>query len=73
MTIRQPAAGQADGPPGDDHHASDRPVSTKSLASLCCVQKRAAREPPFGSGWIVLRLSPYHIMSIPPIPPMPPG
>ncbi|RVH55528.1 hypothetical protein CN072_26345, partial [Sinorhizobium meliloti] len=53
--------------------ASDRPVSTRSLASLCCVQKRAARAPPFGSGWIVLRLSPYHIMSIPPIPPMPPG
>ncbi|MCO5966685.1 hypothetical protein, partial [Sinorhizobium meliloti] len=36
-------------------------------------RRRAAREPPFRSGWIVLRLSPYHIMSIPPIPPMPPG
>ncbi|MDW9647545.1 hypothetical protein GOC57_17760, partial [Sinorhizobium meliloti] len=48
------------------------------LRDLCFVaggvkQKRAAREPPFRSGWIVLRLSPYHIMSIPPIPPMPPG
>lgn len=48
------------------------------LRDLCFVAsgvktKRAAREPPFRSGWIVLRLSPYHIMSIPPIPPMPPG